>query len=457
MLSAEIAVEAKRRWESQHFVVHSARDDASWCEGVLGTLERHFETLQSALGFPWPDGARVEYHKFEDQKALRAARVCSGNNDACFFADKGVFTTEPLEMHELVHAYLAPLGDSHPVLEEGIAEALSCAAQSSSKAPEVTPTEAFDLGAWSDAARGERRALYRAAAWFTAGVFRTHGKERFLALYRGLRRNHSLSEARQIFRDEMGAELDVVWNQTLTSTAPDAACLRAWECAASDATGSLERAWFQRCEQDDHGFTVRLQEPTWLLQQSPGRGVLLGSCGERPTPHAARVNAGLGGNDGELFWLALGPGRYFAQKKAPSTELNLDLRPLERSLGSECSTLEPLPASFRVGFALGFDAAQLSPSPSWVRMRDLDPKRGTGYAVECTGSVVAALCASCDPASCGDACSTRTEPPGIADVVGGELALRVHATASESGTVLVRRTYGRRPTGLGSRRDARSD
>jgi hypothetical protein len=112
------------RWESEHFVLHSQSDDSSWCQGVLNTLEHHFEVLQQTLGFSWPQGARVEYHKFANQKALRAEGVCSGSNDACFFADKGVYTTDPLELHELVHAYLVPLGDSHPVLEEGIAEAL---------------------------------------------------------------------------------------------------------------------------------------------------------------------------------------------------------------------------------------------------------------------------------------------------------------------------------------------
>lgn len=431
-------------WQSEHFVVHARSDDKSWCQGVLGTLEHHFAVMQDTLGFAWPEGARVQYHKFENQLQLRAAGVCSRNNDACFFADKGVYTTAPLELHELLHAYLAPLGNSHPVLEEGIAEALSCVGQPQSAAKPVPLAEAFSVDAWSSPNRAERRSLYRAAAWFVGEQFRRLGKERFLQLYTSLRRGQDLARVRAVFSRVAGEELDAAWQRALSNPDPDGACIRAWECAAPDASHSLERPWFQRCEQDDHGFTFTLDTPTWVKQQAPGRGALLGSCGPRPTPHAARINRALGGNDAELFWLALGPGKYFVQKRDAATRLQLAARPLAQSLGADCRSLDPLPASFVLGYEIAFGEGQLGPSPLWLVLRDTDPEAVPRYSVECSAGVVVRGCASCDESSCQSLCGGETPPTLVTD---GRLLLNVQSTTAGAATIALGRVH--RPVNAG--------
>jgi hypothetical protein len=128
------------------------------------------------------------------------------------------------------------------------------------------------------------------------------------------------------------------------------------------------------------------------------------------------------------------------RKRDARTQLRLDARPLELSLGTECSALEPLPASFVLGFELAFAAGQLGPSPRWIRVRDLDAARGRGYALECSGAVVAALCTSCEPSSCLSPCDAPGEP-SLAPVFDSEVVLRVHAVTSASGSIAVSRTH----------------
>ncbi|HEX7598309.1 MAG TPA: hypothetical protein VF518_08845 [Polyangia bacterium] len=43
-------------WESPHFAYHSRSADTAMCRDILATLERHFNHLQSMLGFVWPAG-----------------------------------------------------------------------------------------------------------------------------------------------------------------------------------------------------------------------------------------------------------------------------------------------------------------------------------------------------------------------------------------------------------------
>lgn len=418
-------------------MVHPPADDPTWCRGLLATLEHHFDVMQSTLGFDWPVGKSLAYHGFSDQRALRAGSPCTGANDACFFADRGVFTTKPLDLHELVHAYLAPLGDSHVVLEEGLAEALSCAGQPQHPAPELALTDAFELSAWAAAQRPERRELYSASAWFVADVFRRHGRGPLLELYGAVRREHPLATVAETFQRVLGEPLDTAWRRALASSVPDGACIRAFECAAPDMTHSLDREWFQRCEQDDHGFTLELDAPKWLAQRARGRGVLLGSCDAHPTPHAFRTNAGLGGNDGESFWLALDAGRYFVRKRHARTGLELELRPLAQSLGPECSALDPLPASFLLTLDLAFDPVELGPSPQWIRVRDLEPARTRAYAIECSGDLEVEVCTGCDPTTCRAGCGEETE--AVSGASSEHVVLRVRSPASTGGLVTVRR------------------
>jgi hypothetical protein len=98
-----------RLWESEHFRYHLRSDEAAACEGVTEQLERHFAIVRDYLGFPWPAGAKVDYYKFRDQLDYARESDCPEYGSSCV-RDGAVLTARILQHHELIHAYLAPLG-----------------------------------------------------------------------------------------------------------------------------------------------------------------------------------------------------------------------------------------------------------------------------------------------------------------------------------------------------------
>src|SRR5262249_47288996 len=112
--------------QTAHFDYRARAGDATVCPDVLGTLERHFSVLQAYLGFAWPAGKRVRYDKFSDAADFAAHAGCPSDAGGCA-PQTNVESSQGLDTHELVHAYLYPTGFPPWVLVEGAAVALSCA------------------------------------------------------------------------------------------------------------------------------------------------------------------------------------------------------------------------------------------------------------------------------------------------------------------------------------------
>lgn len=114
----------ERVWESEHFIYHSYPDDDATCPEVLNILEDHFRKSQEYLGFPWPEGAKIDYYKFPDFDALEASNACYGTACSSY---RLIFSVDRVETHELVHGYFL-IDEVHrlPLLDEGLAEALTC-------------------------------------------------------------------------------------------------------------------------------------------------------------------------------------------------------------------------------------------------------------------------------------------------------------------------------------------
>jgi hypothetical protein len=81
--------------------------------------------MQDYLGFPWPTDLKVDYYKFLDKDDYFRNSECPNDSDSCA-RDSAIFSPHPLQDHELVHAYLAPLGFPPAFFVEGIASVLAC-------------------------------------------------------------------------------------------------------------------------------------------------------------------------------------------------------------------------------------------------------------------------------------------------------------------------------------------
>ncbi len=102
------------------------RQDEVVAPETLATLGEHRRALENYLHLDPKAVGEVVYHKFRDRTDLHKRGHCSDASSACYYRQWGVETHSPFERHELIHAYVAHWGDSHRLLEEGLADALSC-------------------------------------------------------------------------------------------------------------------------------------------------------------------------------------------------------------------------------------------------------------------------------------------------------------------------------------------
>ncbi|HEY5958105.1 MAG TPA: hypothetical protein VIV60_16190, partial [Polyangiaceae bacterium] len=114
-----------RSWESEHFRYHVRDGDERACEAVLEQLEQHFELTRTYLGFPWSGDRKIEYYKFRDNADYSSNSGCPVDSGSCALQST-VFSPDTLNEHELIHAYLAPLGLPPAFFVEGVASVMAC-------------------------------------------------------------------------------------------------------------------------------------------------------------------------------------------------------------------------------------------------------------------------------------------------------------------------------------------
>jgi hypothetical protein len=373
-----------RVWESEHFRYHLRSDEAAACEDVMDQLERHFTLVRDYLGFSWPGGAKVDYYKFRDQLDYARESACPELGSSCV-RDGAVLTARILQHHELIHAYLAPLGLPPAIFTEGVAVALACR----------TP---FNIGPrpWREVVAvpfGNDRAFLE-GPWFVAFLLRTYGPERFLKLYAALPWNASPERIAQVFAEIYEVSLDSAW-QAAERAGNGVACLFLWECAGLPLTiDGTEQAIGHACDASDEYRTFELAGPEDLIAASAVYLVNAPvSCDVAPARRFA---------EDPVLWVAnvshYPAGRYFVGAfDIPTT---LSLRPVQgRAFSAECSDAVALDLSgyeFESSrFELTFPA---DTGPLFVRLR---PAAGQALCASAANPALAIdACPDCDEASC---------------------------------------------------------
>jgi len=193
-------------WESAHFRYHTRSGETGACKAVLQQLERHFELMHAYLGFPWPRDGKVDYYKFLDLSDYQNNAECPAQSGSCTDGSS-VFSYYTLMEHELIHAYLAPMGYPPRFFMEGAAVALAC------EQPYVTLGK---VASWRDVVAlppSDRTGVFIEGPWFVGYLLYRYGPELFISLYDRL--NNELASADQIaatFELVYGETLDDVWN-----------------------------------------------------------------------------------------------------------------------------------------------------------------------------------------------------------------------------------------------------
>lgn len=380
-----------RELNSQHFVYRSRPSDETVCPAALSSVERHFDVMQKYLGFDWPAGKKIEYFKFEDSDDLRKNGTCSSFNAACFYASIGIQTREPLTLHELIHAYLSPLGRRHTLLEEGLAESLSCAHEvyARPKTPDVET--AFATETWASNSVKGYQAMYSAARWFVGWLLRERGPARFMTFYRALAQGDEFTQAQRAFNAAYGSDLKSAWQTAFDSPNLDTPCARIWECAQPD--------WFDepittRCG-DTPIRSLKLDEAQWVIQRASGSlGMHVGSCDGAQLPHDEWLTEAADGQSGEVFALLLDRGHYFVTQSPDFGPGEIELFNFDQGFATpdSCSDAIPLRVDFRQNLTIAVQPQAAAATPhamgatqqTFMAIWSDENSTGRGYNLTCS-------------------------------------------------------------------------
>ena len=218
-------------WTSPHFRYASRAGDPDVCSGVVDQLEAHLQAVTGYLGLTWQGGA-INYYKFRDNDDLRRNAGCGDLSSGCLISTLDVRSAVALHDHELIHAYMSPLGRPPALFEEGIAEAL---------APEGRYFWGFTEWNWRDILATPHVAnappdpdTYSAGGWFVTYLLRQFEPGPFLSFYSaaGQTTNVSATEIATHFKNAYGRDLDDVWSEAKTN-APFLFGVPVWDCASA--------------------------------------------------------------------------------------------------------------------------------------------------------------------------------------------------------------------------------
>ena len=243
-------------WESAHFRYHTRNGEKAACAGVLTELERHFELMQAYLGFPWPEGRKVDYFKYRDRSDYEANADCPAQTGGCT-AGSAVMTYSTLQEHELVHAYLAPSGSPPTFFVEGVASAIG------RDEPVASLTE---IPSWQDVVAlpvGDRSGVYTYGSWFVSYLLHRYGAEPFVELYQHLdNESASAEQIAAIFATVYGEALDTVWNAA-SASGKRIRCVNIWPCStAGMVMDGTPQVLGQSCDGSTNARTFTLDAET---------------------------------------------------------------------------------------------------------------------------------------------------------------------------------------------------
>ena len=420
--------EKERVWNAPGFTYVSQEQDRAVCEAVLGTLTHHRNSIVSFLGLNDAHVGQVRYQKFLHRQDLAARGHCSPHSSACFFRQFGIESYQPFEQHELIHAYLAHLGDSHKLLEEGVAEALTCDATLVSRS-DVPVELAWSRVAWASTDVSALRGLYQAGGWFVAYLLKAYQPHLFAHFYKLVEPQDEAAEVAVKFASVYSAELAEVWTKALAQTGIDGPCVYAYACAAQpvQARSSVEPGQMARCDARPELNSIELDGTTWLSTQATTAGPhdwRLGACEpELALPHEALRSPHFGTTIGASHRLMLAKGKYWLSASSSTFALDHGRTTLVRE--SQCDVAEPLASVSLNDVSIAISSASLAAlmaeaettptaggqdgalgtrAQSWVLRLEQPDAAGVRVRAECSANARIEVCESCDYTTCQVTC-----------------------------------------------------
>src|SRR5438477_8385794 len=112
-----------RLWRSDNVRYFSRADDDGVCPAILDELEQHGQVIADVLMLHFR--TTVSYYKFNGVDDFTQHADCGPEAKACA-PNATVRSPVDFDRHELIHAYLSPVGRPPWLLAEGAAVALSC-------------------------------------------------------------------------------------------------------------------------------------------------------------------------------------------------------------------------------------------------------------------------------------------------------------------------------------------
>ncbi len=390
------------------------------CPDLLPLLDRHAEVVGGLVGLGPDPHHPFRYYRFHDLEAV--AKACGVVAGGCVDrTGKWVYASTYFQPHEQAHAYVTRAwgGSSVPLLEEGVAVALSCSPLYALD-PTRRPLEALGSPAWRDLFQGDKpmgEGSYPAMGMWITSLVRRYGWQSVAELYRRVPPGSLPNDLEREFARVFPLSLDQAWLDALGAPGVPP-CSRDWLCGAPPlgvgedmpyCNGELYRTLSISTEA---GFVLSMggAVPGCSLHPSYGLcygGIGLVSCRDGQWPwYAIRAR------QPTVRWVLVPPGQYsivtnlveqgMADDYIEQSPLNLKLESYLPSgfVGDTCESagmmeLDPERETY-------LDLLGEVP-PGWVRLRG----GGRRYAVSMRsldwngrGTAGApSICESCDPAA----------------------------------------------------------
>jgi hypothetical protein len=346
-------------WESAHFRYHTRAEDTSACSSVLEELERHFATMQEYLGFQWSGTHKVEYYKFSDVDDFRRNSGCPAGAGGCA-RGSSVLTPNVLHPHELIHAYLAPLGLAPAFFVEGIATVLDC-----DHAWAIDPRPFEEVVALP---YGNDR-VHVEGPWFAGYLLHEFGPERYLSLYARLDYTASLAKIGTVFEETYGEPLAAIWEAAKASSRR-VRCNHLWACGLPSTPLDGEPRTLRRaCDGTDVFRTFELDAPRDLLLAPAGHFLFAPLSCDEELPYAIGGDAPQGDMTTLTSIAPVSPGRYFVAPWEQSAEVRLRTLP-SNSFSLDCAGAEPVDLGTEDFFDSHFQLAIPNEDRPWfVKLR----------------------------------------------------------------------------------------
>jgi len=399
--------------QSEHFHYYARAGDRQACPGITQDMERHrslvfdyFAGLQT--------GDPIDYYKFLDDADLSAHGPCptSEHGSRQCHSHGRIYSYEPMEQHELIHAYLRTRGPTAGFLSEGLATALSCGLSRSA----VHDSQFADLFDWQD-----DTSAYEEASLFVAHLLNIAGPSAFLSLRDQVGPTATLEQVKAAIQAVYGASADDLYADA-QSTAIDAGCVPLWECSGP--------AWDTKTT--NYNYLSTCGQPSFTPFEVTEPSLFAGYARELRSCAPELVSPAGPGEYVAPRLVALEPGRYFLSVNGDSPSnyatgtVPAQLLPLSRAVGTsaECSTLPNIDLSLSSELAfVPRTLLQGRTGPLLLRWNDsfIAQRRASSnvlltLAAQCSAGVTVAVCEGCDENSCQNLCNGSSSPPVEPDV-----------------------------------------